>query len=139
MSPTGCSITLLVVKPHKKISAFLLVPFFYFFFWTLNKTWQAIVFLLLSFHLFLILSSRVYCFRPKILGFFITNSKFHNSSKDCMYIYSYLYYSSICICHFQVVLHNWLLFEAHMRITRVSFASKNKMNNSNGLEKIIHS
>ena len=89
MSPTGCSITLLVVKPHKKISAFLLVPFFYFFFWTLNKTWQAIVFLLLSFHLLLILSSRVYCFRPKILGFFITNSKFHNSSKDCMYILTY--------------------------------------------------
>ena len=48
-------------------------------------------------------------------------------STDCMHL------------PFQVVLHNWLLFEAHMRITRVSFASKNKMNNSNGLEKIIHS
>ena len=82
----------------------------------------------------------------RILGSGIQNRVRSNSAlaetalgEESLYIYSYLYYSSICICHFQVVLHNWLLFEAHMRITRVSFASKNKMNNSNGLEKIIHS
>ena len=67
----------------------------------------------------------------------VKNSKFHNFFFKGLYIYPP--YLCICIYHFQVVLHNWLLFEAHMRITRVSFASKNKMNNSNGLEKIIHS